>query len=63
VRVYLPESNQPAPVVLFSHGLGGSRSGNEFLGQHWARRGYVGVLSNIPGAILRCGKISRRKIG
>jgi len=50
VRVYLPESNQPAPVVLFSHGLGGSRSGNEFLGQHWARRGYVGVFIQHPGS-------------
>src|SRR4051812_7046643 len=25
VRVYLPKSKSPAPVVLFSHGLGGNR--------------------------------------
>src|SRR5262245_5767169 len=50
VRVYLPEATQPAPVVLFSHGLGGSRNGNEFLGQHWARRGYVGVFVQHPGS-------------
>ena len=24
VRIYLPSANTPAPVVLFSHGLGGS---------------------------------------
>lgn len=50
VRVYLPESAQPAPVVLFSHGLGGSRNGNEFLGQHWAARGYVAVFVQHPGS-------------
>jgi len=50
LRVYLPESTQPAPVVLFSHGLGGSRTGNEFLGQHWAARGYVAVFIQHPGS-------------
>ncbi len=50
VRVYLPESAKPAPVVLFSHGLGGSRNGNEFLGQHWAARGYVAVFVQHPGS-------------
>jgi predicted dienelactone hydrolase len=50
VRLYLPESAQPAPVVLFSHGLGGTRIGNEFLGQHWAARGYVAVFVQHPGS-------------
>lgn len=50
VRVYLPASAKPAPVVLFSHGLGGTRSGNEFLGQHWAARGYVAVFVQHPGS-------------
>ena len=50
VRVYLPESVKPAPVVLFSHGLGGSRNGNEFLGEHWAARGYVAVFVQHPGS-------------
>ena len=40
VRVYLPESTRPAPVVVFSHGLGGSRDNNPYLGEHWAKRGY-----------------------
>jgi predicted dienelactone hydrolase len=50
VRVYLPQSAQPAPVALFSHGLGGSRNGNQFLGQHWAARGYVAVFMQHPGS-------------
>jgi predicted dienelactone hydrolase len=41
VRVYLPTNTAPAPVVLFSHGLGGSRTGSVFPGEHRAARGYV----------------------
>ncbi len=44
IRVFLPESSNPAPVVIFSHGLGGSREGNPYLGQHWSNRGYVVVF-------------------
>ncbi len=50
LRVYLPAQTAPAPVVLFSHGLGGSRNGNAFLGQHWAARGYVAVFIQHPGS-------------
>ena len=50
LRVYLPESAEPAPVVLFSHGLGGSRDNNPYLGEHWARRGYVVVFVQHPGS-------------
>ncbi len=50
VRVYLPKENQSAPVLLFSHGLGGSREGSEFLGKHWAARGYVAVFLQHPGS-------------
>jgi predicted dienelactone hydrolase len=50
VRVYLPAKSTPAPVVLFSHGLGGKRSGSRFLGEHWAARGYVAVFLQHPGS-------------
>ena len=50
VKVYLPASKTPAPVVLFSHGLGGTRSGSRFLGEHWAARGYVAVFLQHPGS-------------
>jgi predicted dienelactone hydrolase len=40
VRVYLPSQPGAAPVVLVSHGLGGSRAGSAYLGRHWAARGY-----------------------
>lgn len=50
VRIYLPAQTQPEPVVLFSHGLGGSRAGNVFMGEHWAARGYVAVFVQHPGS-------------
>ena len=50
VRVYLPTSTKSAPVILFSHGLGGSRDNNPYLGNHWAKRGYVVVFIQHPGS-------------
>lgn len=50
LRVYLPGSTTPAPVILFSHGLGGSRDNNPYLGNHWAKRGYVVVFVQHPGS-------------
>jgi predicted dienelactone hydrolase len=50
IRVYLPQKLDSAPVVLFSHGLGGSRTGSKFLGEHWAARGYVVVFLQHPGS-------------
>lgn len=50
VRIYLPAQTAPAPVVLFSHGLGGTREGSVFLGEHWAARGYVAVFLQHPGS-------------
>lgn len=53
LRIYLPpeaNSRKPASVILFSHGLGGSRTGYSYLGRHWAARGYVAVFLQHPGS-------------
>jgi predicted dienelactone hydrolase len=50
LRVYLPAQTAAAPVVLFSHGLGGTREGSAFLGEYWAARGYVAVFLQHPGS-------------
>jgi predicted dienelactone hydrolase len=50
VRIYLPANEKLAPIVLFSHGLGGSRGGSKFLGEHWAARGYMAVFVQHPGS-------------
>ena len=50
LRVYLTEQASARPVVLFSHGLGGSRENNAYLGQHWAAAGYVCVFMQHAGS-------------
>jgi predicted dienelactone hydrolase len=42
VKIYYPSSSAgPLPVVIFSHGLGGSREGYEYFGRYLAGSGYV----------------------
>jgi len=50
IRAYLPPGASPAPVVIFSHGLGGTREGCAYLGRHWAARGYAAVVIQHPGS-------------
>ncbi len=50
LRVYLPGSQTESPVIVFSHGLGGSRRGYAYLGRHWSSRGYVVVMLQHPGS-------------
>jgi len=50
LRIYFPESTAKAPVILFSHGLGGSRENNPYLGNHWAGRGYVVIFMQHAGS-------------
>lgn len=44
VRIYRPAGGGKHPVVLFSHGLGGARTNNKYIGEHLARRGYTVVF-------------------
>ena len=53
IRIYLPAAGKEekgAPVVLFSHGLGGSREMGGYLAKHWAGRGYAAVFLQHPGS-------------
>lgn len=50
VLMYLPNGDKKSPIVIFSHGLGGSRKGAAFLGKHWVARGYVAVFIQHPGS-------------
>ena len=47
VRLYLPDiaatSTAPVPLIVFSHGLGGSRNGYQYLGRFWASQGYASL--------------------
>src|ERR1043165_4156397 len=51
MRVYHPQAaTAPCPVVIFSHGLAGSKEGYGFLGERWARHGYVAIHPDHPGS-------------
>ncbi len=46
VRLYLPSGASaatPVPLVVFSHGIGGSRAGYSYLGSHWAGQGFASL--------------------
>ncbi len=46
VRLYLPDASsaeRPVPLVVFSHGIGGSRDGYSYLGRYWASQGYASL--------------------
>lgn len=46
-KLYLPPStvgkHPPVPLVLFSHGIGGSREGYSYLGKNWAAQGHASL--------------------
>jgi predicted dienelactone hydrolase len=51
LRLFLPPDHaKAAPVILFSHGLGGSREMGAYLGKHWAARGCAAVFLQHPGS-------------
>lgn len=50
VRIRLPESGDRLPVILFSHGLGGSRSGGAEWGEQWASHGFAVIHIQHPGS-------------
>jgi dienelactone hydrolase len=50
LKVLVPEGEARVPVVIFSHGLGGSREGGKAWGEHWAANGYLVIHLQHPGS-------------
>lgn len=52
VRIYAPAPRPGVlrPLVVFSHGLGGSQVGYAYFGQHLASHGFVVIHPNHPGS-------------
>lgn len=68
VKIYYPAapasgSAATCPVIVFSHGLGGSREGYAYLGEHWAARGYVSVHVQHAGSDDAVWRDEKRKLG
>ena len=49
-RARVPAGEGKRPTVLISHGLGGSLDAMEYLGRHWAEKGYLVVHLQHPGS-------------
>ncbi len=64
VRIYLPaEASGPRPVIVFSHGVGGSRRDYAYLGQHWASQGFVCVHLEHLGSNAAVWQTTRDPLG
>lgn len=52
IKIYAPDPDEPGPfpVIVLSHGLGGSREGLAYLGKHWASHGYVVIAVTHKGS-------------
>lgn len=50
IRLFLPVLPGKAPLVIFSHGLGGSRNGYNHLGRYWASQGIATLHTQHAGS-------------
>ena len=50
LKVRVPDGADSVPLVIFSHGLGGSREGGKAWGEHWSANGYVVIHLQHPGS-------------
>ncbi len=60
-KVYIPKTaGGRFPLIVFSHGLGGTRQGYEYVGRHWASHGYVCIHVQHRGSDNKTGKNTGR---
>ncbi len=50
LKIRVPDGDGRAPLVIFSHGLGGSRDGGKAWGEHWSANGYLVIHVQHPGS-------------
>jgi dienelactone hydrolase len=50
LKVRVPDGESRVPLVIFSHGLGGSREGGKAWGEHWSANGYLVIHVQHPGS-------------
>lgn len=50
LKVRIPDGGDKVPLVIFSHGLGGSREGGKAWGEYWSANGYVVIHVQHPGS-------------
>ena len=50
LKIYFPRLSEKAPIILFSHGIGGSIESSNYLAKVWSGHGFVCVLVQHPGS-------------
>ena len=50
LKIRVPDGDSRVPLVIFSHGLGGSREGGKAWGEHWSANGYLVIHVQHPGS-------------
>jgi hypothetical protein len=50
LKLRAPQGAEKVPLVIFSHGLGGSRDGGKAWGEHWSQHGYFVIHVQHPGS-------------
>ena len=50
LKIRIPDTDSRLPLVIFSHGLGGSREGGKAWGEHWSANGYLVIHVQHPGS-------------
>ncbi len=50
VKLYVPDTDASAPIIIFSHGLGGSREVAPYLGERWSSWGFLVIMVQHPGS-------------
>jgi predicted dienelactone hydrolase len=58
LRVWVPRTGGPLPVIIFSHGMGESKDSYAWFGRRFANSGYISIHPTHPGsdrAVLRSG--------
>ncbi len=50
LKIRVPDGDARVPLVIFSHGLGGSREGGKAWGEHWSANGHLVIHVQHPGS-------------
>lgn len=51
IKIYVnKEVKEPMPLIIYSHGLGGSRETKKYILEYWAKEGFICVSVQHPGS-------------
>jgi predicted dienelactone hydrolase len=61
VKVYLPKDQKaPAPLIVYSHGLGGNCETKKYLMEYWTDAGFICISVQHPGSDTEVWKSAKR---